>query len=30
MSSDSEDEDFTKYGTALDPLDEGTEVSKMC
>jgi hypothetical protein len=25
MSSDSEDEDFAEYGTALDPLDEGTK-----
>jgi hypothetical protein len=24
MSSDSEDEDFADYGTALDPVNEGT------
>jgi hypothetical protein len=29
MSSDSEDEDFVDYGTALDPLDEGTKSNQM-
>jgi hypothetical protein len=24
MSSDSEEEDFAEYGTALEPFDEGT------